>query len=110
MALAAKLTAAGTPTTAAALAPVFGVASGLTPFLMIAGGFINDRFGARWVIFLGGLALAAGYFSCLLASTVTNLYVSYGVLVGLGTGLINGCTINSAVKFSLITAAWQAAS
>ena len=99
VALAAKLTAAGTPTTAAALAPVFGVASGLTPFLMIAGGFINDRFGARWVIFLGGLALAAGYFSCLFASTITNLYVSYGVLVGLGTGLINGCTINSAVKF-----------
>lgn len=81
------------------LGPVFGLASGLTPFLMIAGGFVNDRFGPRWVIGTGGLVLFIGYFLSSFATSLTELTVAYGVLVGIGTGLINGCTINTAVKY-----------
>ena len=87
------------PVTVAMLGSVFGVATGLTPVLMLAGGFINDRFGPRWIILVGGLALGAGYALSASATTVSELYWTYGVLAGAGTGLINGCTINSAVKF-----------
>lgn len=97
--LAGKLSAAsGTALTAADLGPVFGLASGLTPVLMLAGGIINDRFGPKWVIGLGGLALSAGYFIAAVSASMSMLYVAYGVLVGAGTGLVNGCTISTAVK------------
>ncbi len=87
------------PVTVAMLGSVFGLATGLTPVLMLAGGFINDRFGPRWIILVGGVCLAVGYAMSAMATAVSELYLSYGLLVGAGTGLINGCTINSAVKF-----------
>lgn len=85
--------------TVATLGSVFGLATGVTPLLMLTGGFINDRFGPRLIIMVGGLCLAAGYFLSALATSVSALYWSYGILAGAGTGLVNGCTINSAVKF-----------
>lgn len=84
---------------AADLGPVFGLASALTPVLMIAGGIVNDRFGPKWVIGLGGVLLAVGYGLSSFAAEPQHLYWTYGALVGIGTGLINGCTINTAVKY-----------
>lgn len=98
-ALAEKLSADGVASTPSDLAPVFGLASGLTPFLMLAGGFINDRFGPKWVIGTGGLCLGLGYLLSAFATSPGYLYLSYGVFVGVGTGLVNGCTINTAVKY-----------
>ncbi len=98
--LALKLGAvAGTSYISADLAPIFGIASGLTPFLMIAGGIVNDRFGPKWVIGAGGVTLLVGYALASFADSMTELTVAYGVLVGIGTGLVNGCTINTAVKY-----------
>ena len=98
--LAERLSAlSGSTVTAASLSPVFGLATGITPFLMLAGGFVNDRFGPRLVIGFGGAAIAAGYLTSCLIDSPSLLYVTYGLLVGAGTGLVNGCTINSAVKF-----------
>ena len=81
------------------LAPVFGLATGVTPFLMLAGGFVNDRFGPKLTIAFGGAAIAAGYALTAFAESVGMLYVGYGLCVGVGTGLVNGCTINSSVKW-----------
>lgn len=81
------------------LGPIFGVATGLTPFLMLFGGFFNDRMGPRLLIAAGGASIAAGYMATTFIEDVSLLYLTYGVLVGTGTGLVNGCTINSAVKF-----------
>lgn len=89
----------GSPVTTAQLGSVFGLATGITPVLMLAGGFVNDRMGPKAVISVGGLAIAAGYFLSSMADTVGMLYVTYGLLVGAGTGLVNGCTINTSVKF-----------
>lgn len=98
--LAARIAdAAGCVVKTSDLAPVFGLATGVTPFVMLAGGFINDRFGPRLTIVFGGLAIAAGYALTTLAESVEMLYVSYGLCVGVGTGLVNGCTINSSVKW-----------
>lgn len=91
--------ATSSPLTASDLGPVFGVATGITPFLMLAGGFINDRFGPRFVIASGGLLIGIGYVLCAFADSLSMLYLAYGLLVGIGTGMVNGCTISCAVKF-----------
>lgn len=97
--LAARLAhVTGSTLSAADLSPVFGLAGGLTPFLMIAGGFVNDRFGPKWVISAGGAAIAIGYWIASFATDTTLLYLGYGLFVGAGTGLVNGCTINTSVK------------
>ncbi len=97
--LAAKLAALGVDVSSGAMGPVFGVASGLTPVLMIAGGVINDRMGPRAVIATGGALICAGYLATVTVTELSWLYFTYGILVGAGTGLVNGCTINTAVKF-----------
>ncbi len=90
---------AGAAVTTAQLGSVFGLATGITPVLMLAGGIVNDRMGPRAVISLGGMAIAAGYLLSAFAPSAGMLYLTYGLLVGAGTGLVNGCTINTAVKF-----------
>ncbi len=89
----------GTEFTAASLSGVFGLAAGITPFMMILGGFVNDRFGPKAVIGTGGALIGLGYFLMPLMQSLPGLYLAYGILVGAGTGLVNGCTINTAVKF-----------
>lgn len=89
----------GSPITVAQLGTVFGVATGVTPLLMLAEGFINDRFGPRLIIVTGGILLSLGYALTAYAESLFTLYLTYGLCVGAGTGLVNGCTINSAVKF-----------
>ncbi|MBM6705323.1 MFS transporter, partial [Sutterella massiliensis] len=71
----------------------------LTPFMMLAGGFVNDRFGPKWVIGAGGAVLGAGYLLTAVAGSTFELYCTYGIFIGIGTGLVNGCTINTAVKY-----------
>ena len=98
-ALAAHLTAlTGTPVTHQSLGYIFGIASGVTPFMMIAGGWVNDRFGPKAVIGAGGALIGAGYLLAAGAKTPFELMLFYGFGVGIGTGLVNGCTINTAVK------------
>lgn len=89
----------GSSFTASDLGQVFGLAAGVTPFLMLAGGFINDRLGPKLVVIVGGAMVGLGYIICGLSSSLTMLYIGYGLCVGIGTGMVNGCTINSAVKF-----------
>ena len=99
-ALAAKFSAeTGSTVLPSDLSPVFGLATGITPFMMLAGGIVNDRLGPKRVIGLGGLLIALGYAFCALASSITSLYLFYGLLVGIGTGLVNGCTISTSVKY-----------
>ena len=97
--IAQKLTQiSGVPTVATDLGIVFGIASGLTPFLMIPAGYLNDRYGPKPGILLGGIAIGLGYIFASAATSTAMLIASYGILVGGGTGLVNGCSINSSVK------------
>ena len=99
--LAAKLTGLlGTTFTAADLAIVFTVANSIGPVTMICGGFITDKFGGpRGVILTGGIIFGLGMLLTGFASTLTQIIITYGLLVGLGLGMAYGCTINNTVKF-----------
>lgn len=99
-ALAIRLSAISDQTLVATdLGVIFGLATGITPLMMLLGGFVNDRLGPKWMLTLGGILLLTGYTLTALVTHSTSLYLTYGLLVGSGTGLVNGCTINSAVKF-----------
>lgn len=81
------------------LAIIFTVANSVGPVTLISGGFFNDRFGPRWVVFAGGLFFGAGMFLSGMAAQTGMLLVGYGLGCGLGMGLVYGCTISNSVKF-----------
>lgn len=85
--------------TAGDLAIVFTVANSVGPVTLISGGFFNDKFGPKWVIFAGGILFGSGMFLSGLASGRGMLLVGYGLGCGLGMGLVYGCTISNSVKF-----------
>ncbi|WZL73871.1 OFA family MFS transporter [Clostridiaceae bacterium 35-E11] len=84
---------------AAQAALAFTVCNSISPITMISGGKIQDMFGPRWVIFVGGILFGGGIFLCGLSTTLTWLVISYGIVTGLGMGLVYSCTIANTVKF-----------
>jgi MFS family permease len=78
---------------------VFGYANSVGPITMIGGGRINDLLGPRWVIFVGGLMFGGGVFFAGLMAQKWALYLGYSILMGLGMGMIYGCTVNNTVKW-----------
>lgn len=89
----------GLSLTAADLAIVYTIANSVGPITMISGGWFNDRFGAKKVIFVGGLMFGLGMILSGYATSVGFLIVTYGLLFGLGLGMAYGATITSCVKF-----------
>lgn len=89
----------GTALTAASLAIVFSVGNSDGFITLIAGGFINQKFGPRWVIFAGGILFGLGFVICGLAKSIAMLIIGYGIFCGLAMGLVYGCTISNSVKF-----------
>ncbi len=89
----------GVTLTAADLAIVFSIGNGDGFITLIAGGFINQKLGPKWVIFAGGVLFGLGFIVCGLASSVGMLILGYGILSGLAMGLAYGCTISNSVKF-----------
>lgn len=83
----------------ASLAVIFTIANSVGPITMISGGTINDRLGPKWVVFAGGLLFGTGMIVSGLASSVGMVIVGYGLCVGLGVGLVYGCTVSNSVKF-----------
>lgn len=89
----------GQSLTAADLAIVYTIANSVGPITMITGGWFNDRFGPKKVIFVGGLMFGAGMILSGFATSVAFLIVTYGLIFGLGLGMAYGATISSCVKF-----------
>ena len=78
---------------------VYTVANCLSPISMISGGWINDRLGPKKVVLLGAVMYGGGMIASGFATGVTYLIVSYGLITGLGIGLIYGTAISTAVKY-----------
>ena len=89
----------GTELTIGNLIIVFTVANSIGPITMISGGKINDMFGPRNVLFIGGILFGGGMIISGFVKSVPMLIFSYGIISGLGIGLAYGCTISTAVKF-----------
>ena len=89
----------GTTITAGDLAIVFSIGNGLGFITMIGGGFLNQKLGPKWVIFIGGVLFGLGFVICGMASSIGMLIVGYGLFSGLAMGLAYGCTISNSVKF-----------
>lgn len=89
----------GQKITSADLAIVYTVANSVGPITMISGGWINDKFGPKKVIFVGGLMFGLGMFLSGYAESIKFLMVSYGLIYGLGLGMAYGTTISSCIKF-----------
>ncbi|MCE0495220.1 L-lactate MFS transporter [Vibrio salinus] len=85
--------------TARDLAIVFIVGNSVGPITMITGGKINDTFGPKTVIFVGGLMFGGGMFMSGFATHIDHLVISYGLVLGLGLGMVYGSTISTSIKF-----------
>jgi len=67
---------------------IFGLC-GLVYFVLGAGGgMLADRWGPRMVCMTGMVFIAMGLFLTSLAQSLTTVYLSYGLLVGLGIALV----------------------
>jgi OFA family oxalate/formate antiporter-like MFS transporter len=51
-------------------------------------GYLVDRFGARLLIAAGCLLSGLGWISAAYATTLTGLYLTYGLFCGIGTGIV----------------------
>ena len=92
-------TLSGHPVTPTDLGVIFSIATSVNPFAMIAGGWVNDRFGARAVIPVGGVMIGVGMILASMMESVTGLMLVYGVCFGIGVGLTYTSTISSSIKF-----------
>lgn len=89
----------GATLTAGALAIVFTVTNSVGPITMISGGRINDTFGPKKVIFVGGILFGGGMILSGFANSLNMLVLAYGIVTGLGIGMVYGCTISNSIKF-----------
>jgi MFS transporter, OFA family, oxalate/formate antiporter len=89
----------GLSLTPGTLAIVFTVTNSVGPITMITGGRINDLFGPKKVIFVGGLLFGGGMILSGFAKSLGFLVLAYGIITGLGIGLVYGCTISNSIKF-----------
>ncbi len=89
----------GTAITSGDLAIIFTVTNAIAPVMMIAGGFINDKLGPKWVIFTGGILFGAGLIISGFAATFSTVMLGYAIIGGIGLSMVYGCTISNSVKF-----------
>src|SRR5437016_14016392 len=57
-------------------------------FLSPCQGFLVDRFGPRALLSLGGALTGLSWVLAARATTLTGLYLTYGLLGGIGTGIV----------------------
>src|SRR5271156_84575 len=72
----------------AALQVTFSLLIVLQTFFSPAQGWLVDRFGPRKLIGLGGVLTGLSWVLAAYATSLTQLYLTYGVIAGLGTGIV----------------------
>lgn len=78
----------------------FTINSAVAPIPMILGGFLADRGLAKWTITIGGIMFGLGFLLTGYVTSTAMLYVTYGLLSGLGQGLAySGCLSNTIKLF-----------
>nr|WP_295973714.1 OFA family MFS transporter [uncultured Bacillus sp.] len=77
----------------------FTINAAIAPIPMILGGKILDKGGAKYSIMAGGAMFGAGFILTGLSDSMMALYLSYGILCGLGQGIAYSGTLGNTVKF-----------
>ncbi|XP_060576566.1 monocarboxylate transporter 14-like [Ruditapes philippinarum] len=88
---------------AAWIASIF---NGLTQIIGLPLGPILVKVQERWLTVVGTLLLVVGMITSSFASAITTLYITYGLISGLGAGIIHYCSNTIVVRgyFGLFTA------
>ncbi|AYV65654.1 MFS transporter [Niallia circulans] len=76
----------------------FTINAAISPIPMIIGGKLVDKGGAKKAIIIGGLMFGFGFVFSGLAATPWVLYITYGLLAGIGQGIVYSATIGNTVK------------
>ncbi len=78
----------------------FTINSAISPIPMVLGGFLTDKGLSRWSITIGGLLFGLGFFLTGMVTSPGMLYLTYGLIGGLGQGLAySGCLSNTIKLF-----------
>lgn len=68
-------------------------------FSMPLGGKIIDRLGPRYSALIGGVVVSSGWFAAGFAQNIFHLMLAYGVIGGIGVGIIYGVPMSVAGKW-----------
>ena len=85
--------------TNAEISVAYSLNLGLVPLAMIVAGQLQDKQGPKKIIFFGGIVFALGIVGAGFSKSLFMIYSTYGVLGGLGIGIVYGCTVANTVKF-----------
>jgi OFA family oxalate/formate antiporter-like MFS transporter len=77
----------------------FSILIVLQTFLSPLQGFLVDRFGPRFLISAGTVLSGLSWVLASRATSLTELYLSYGVLAGIGTGIVYIGVVSQMVKW-----------
>lgn len=77
----------------------FSISFAMVPVGMIIFGPKVDEYGPKKFVFLGGVLFGLGMFATGFATSLTILYLTYGVILGLGIGAAYGAATSVATKW-----------
>lgn len=76
----------------------FTINAAVGPITMILGGLLTDRGWAKRVIVSGGVLFGLGFFLTGFATSPAMLYLTYGVLAGLGQGFAYSACLSNTIR------------
>jgi OFA family oxalate/formate antiporter-like MFS transporter len=78
------------------VAVIFSLFLSLETWINPVSGYIIDKFGINKIVAAGGLIVGLGWVLCYFASSLTHIYIYYGILCGVGCGTVYiGCQGNA---------------
>jgi OFA family oxalate/formate antiporter-like MFS transporter len=83
----------------AEIAMAYGICILIFALVSYPAGRLSDRYGARMIVFVGGIILGIGFFLAGFSDSKAWLYLSYGVIAGIGGGMIYLPPIATAPKW-----------
>jgi Nitrate/nitrite transporter len=75
------------------------VACAVFALMMVPGGYLQDRYGPRWIAAFGGIMAGSGLILSSFTHSLTMLIVTFGLIAGMGIGLGYSAATPAAVKW-----------
>lgn len=76
----------------------FAINSAIGPIPMILGGYLVDKGFVKWTIAIGAILFALGFFLTGLVTTPAMLYLTYGLMAGLGQGFAYSGALSNTLR------------